>query len=87
MAIKTRTYKITHGGDNTLEFSISLDDSLAGRYSNFEWDSKSGLITALDNTTEKRVIIPHTGTTAGTIAPGPFTAEGLVSIDYNLWYL
>jgi hypothetical protein len=87
MALKSRTYKITQQDNTVLEFTITLDDSLANRYSAFEWDSKTGLVTALDENTQKRVIIPVTGTTTGQIQPGPFSAEGLVKIDYNLWYL
>ena len=93
MAIKSRTYKIIQANEDNvnetiLELTISLDDSLASKYSNFEWDSKTGLVTALDNDTDKRVIIPYTseGKSIGTIKPAPFQTEGIVSLDYNLWY-
>ena len=79
MAIKSRTYKIIQANEDNvnetiLELTISLDDSLASKYSNFEWDSKTGLVTALDNDTDKRVIIPYTseGKSIGTIKPAPF---------------
>lgn len=87
MTTKTRKYKVTQQDSTVFEFTISLDESLANRYSAFEWDSKTGLVTAFDAELSKRVVIPTTGNTIGRLQPGPFSADGLVEVNYNLWYL
>lgn len=79
----SRTYTITQ--NNETVFSITLDVD-TDKYRDYQWDSSTGLVTAVVIETEKREIIPYSGNGLGTLKPGPFQAEGIVSMDYNFWY-
>lgn len=66
-------------------FNFTIDVSNPEDYSDYEWDSKTGLVTALDSN-GNRVVLPTTGNTIGRIPPCEFKTEGLISIDYNYQY-
>ena len=86
----TRTYTIQHSPDatgaytKTISITIDVEEDL---YTDYQWDSKTGLVTAaLKTNPSKRVVIPHTGNSIAKIDPGPFTAENITSIQHNYWY-
>lgn len=83
-----QTYVIRKGPDNTGEvlFRFTIDITNPQDYTDYTWDSKTGLITATEIMTGKTRIIPAKGNTIGTIPAGPFNTEGIIQIDYNYWY-
>lgn len=80
----TKNYKIIQDGEAILSVVVTFDSSKL--YTDITWDSKTGLITALVD--GERVVLPHTGNSCGTIAPGTFETEGLSPNDmnYHYWY-
>jgi hypothetical protein len=83
-----QTYIIRKGPDNTGEvlFEFTIDITNPQDYTNYTWDSKTGLITATEIMTNKTRIIPANGNTIGAIPAGAFNTEGITQIDYNYWY-
>lgn len=87
----TRTYEIkTKQADGTWEVyrSIGIDTSLYTDYTDFQWDSRTGLVSALD-ANGNRVVIPHTEGgkgSLGTISPGPIQTTGIEFLEYNYIY-
>lgn len=86
----TRTYTIQHSPDEsgnytkTITLTINVDEDI---YTDYQWDSKTGLVTAAyKNNPQRRVVIPHEGESIARIDPGPFEATGMVTIDHNYWY-
>lgn len=83
-----QTYIIRKGPDNTGEvlFEFTIDITNPEDYTDYTWDSKTGLVTAKKFGSEKSYIIPTKGNTIGTIPAGAFNTEGITQIDYNYWY-
>ena len=80
----TKTYYIFQNGKTVMQITISQPDGT--KYTNIQWDSKTGLVTANVNGSEIRTPIPYTGVGCGKIEPGPFETRGIYYMDYNLWY-
>lgn len=61
-----RTYKVeqTINGVTTTVFEFQITVENPDKYTEYEWDSSTGLVTALDENL-KRCIIPTSGTTFG----------------------
>ena len=78
-----RTYSITQNGIKKFSITIDIEDST---YTDFWWDSKTGLVTALNSRTGVREIIPYTGAGIGTLEPAPFECTGISSMEYNYLY-
>lgn len=80
-----RNYTIKQNGKTVFSITIDIDTD---NYTDYQWDSKTGLVTAVDlnDANRKRVIIPYTGNGVGTLEPGPFEAIGITKMDYNFWY-
>ena len=80
-----REYTIRQNGKTVFSIVVDIDTD---KYDDYQWDSKTGLVTAVDVTdaARKRVIIPYTGNGTGTLEPGPFEATGITKMDYNFWY-
>lgn len=79
-----KTYKVKQNGLTVLEITIKQPEDTV--YTNIQWDSKTGLVTANVNGDSKRVPIHYTGTSYGVLQPGPFEAENVYKMDYNYWY-
>ena len=82
--INSKTYKITQNGEVVMAITITLPPNTT--YTNIEWDSRTGLVTANVNGEKTRRAIPYTGTSYGTLQPGPFEAENIYHMSYNYWY-
>lgn len=90
----TRTYTIETWNPLALEedekfikvLEITIEQPDGVKYSNIQWDSKTGLVTANINGSEKREAIPYTGRGLGKIAPGPFRTSGVAVMNYHYWY-
>ena len=80
----TKTYRVVQDEKEILKVTVTFDPSIL--YQDIIWDSKTGLVTA--KVDGKRVVLPHTGKSCGTIAPGTFETEGLSPNDmnYHYWY-
>ena len=83
-----QTYIIRKGTGSTGEvlFKFTIDITNPEDYTDYVWDSKTGLVTATKKGTDKTYIIPTKGNTIGTIPAGAFNTEGIIQIDYNYWY-
>lgn len=87
-----QTYIIRKGTESNGEvlFEFTIDITNPQDYTDYTWDSKTGLVTATEIATKKIRIIPTKsstkGTTIGTIPAGAFNTEGIIQIDYNYWY-
>lgn len=83
-----QTYRIRKGTSSTGEvlFEFTIDITNPQDYTDYTWDSKTGLITATEKKTGKTRIIPANGNTIGTIPADAFNTEGITQIDYNYWY-
>jgi hypothetical protein len=80
----TKTYNIIQ--NNAPILSITVDQPADVEYSNMQWDSRTGLVTAEIN--GKRQAIQYTGNSLGAIPPDPngFTAENVTGISFRYWY-
>lgn len=67
-----------------LSFTIELEDP--ENYDSYEWDSKTGLVTAYNKNTQKRCIIPTSGTTFGQLQPEAFEAHNVLGMIYSYEY-
>lgn len=84
---KTYTFKQKdEDGKDEVVASIKITEPKGKVYTNIIWDSKTGLVTANENGSKNRIIIPHEGNALVKLKPAPFTAEGVYAIDYNFWY-
>lgn len=84
-----QTYIIRKGDsteDKDILFKFTIDITNPEDYTDYIWDSKTGLVTATEIATKKIRIIPTKENTIGTIPAGAFNTEGIVQIDYNYWY-
>lgn len=82
----TKTYQIIQNDIALLSITIEVD-GITDPYIDYQWDSKTGLVTAaLATNPTKRVIIPHTGNSLGAIEPGSFKITNATAVDYNYWY-
>lgn len=82
MANRKKTYIIRQNNKKVFEFTVVIPES--GTYTDFQWDSKTGLVTALYN--GSRIPVETIGITTGTLEPMEFDAQNVVSMDYNYWY-
>lgn len=80
----TKTYSIKQTGTTIL--TITITEPEGKTYSDIQWDSKTGLVTAIIDSDTERKPIPYIGKSYGTIQPGPFEAENIYSIKYNYQY-
>ena len=81
--MNTKTYTITQNGIKV--FEIIIEQPSDKTYTNIQWDSKTGLVTAeIDG--ESRTPIPFKGVSYGYLEPGPFEARNIYYIDYYYWY-
>ena len=78
-----QTYKIKQNGEEI--FSITVKFPSGATYTDIQWDSKTGLVTAKKNGTE---IVPleYTGNGLGTIKPGPYETEKILQMEHHYWY-
>jgi hypothetical protein len=81
----TKTYNIIQNGIPIL--SITIDQPTGVEYSDMQWDSRTGLVTAKINGGERKAI-QYTGNSLGAIPPDPngFTAENVTGISFRYWY-
>ena len=77
-----KTYTITQNNKTILSITIEKPDNV--EYTDIQWDSKTGLVTAIIN--GERVPIPYSGGSAGAISPENFQAENFTGISFNYWY-
>ena len=77
------TYKIKQNGIEI--FSITVKFPSNAIYTDVQWDSKTGLVTAIKNGAE-RVPLEYTGNALGTIDPGPYQTEKISQMDHYFWY-
>ena len=80
--MKVKTYTITQNGEKALSITITVPDGQ--KYSNIQWDSQTGLVTAEINGI--RQLIPYDGLGCGKLEPAPFEAEGIIDMKYSYWY-
>lgn len=80
----SKTYAIKQNGKTVLAITITEPEGVS--YTEIQWDSKTGLVTAKVNGKTAREPIPYTGKGCGCIEPGPFEGENIYAIDYNYWY-
>lgn len=78
----TKTYEINQNNQTIL--SITVEQPAGKNYSNMQWDSKTGLVTAVID--GKRKPIPYSGNSIGTIQPEDFTATNMTGISFRYWY-
>lgn len=84
----TRDYTIQQkdeSGNYVDVMKITITEPAGVVYSNIEWDSRTGIVTARVNGSE-RTPIPYTGVALGKLKPGPFVATNIVKMEYNYWY-
>lgn len=82
--VKTKTYSISQNGQVVM--SITITQPKGVKYTNIQWDSKTGVVTANVNNSNKRIPIPFIGEASGRISPGPFQTDGIYNINYHYWY-
>lgn len=80
----SKTYKITQNGEVVMSITITPPKGVT--YTNIEWDSRTGLVTANVDGSEQRKPINYTGQSYGTLQPEPFEAENIYHMSYNYWY-
>lgn len=80
----TKTYNIIQNGAPILSITVEQPEEV--EYSDIQWDSRTGLVTAEIN--GKRQAIQYTGNSLGAIPPDPngFTAENVTGISFRYWY-
>lgn len=78
-----QTYKIKQNGVEI--FSITVNFPEGATYTDIEWDSKTGLVTAKKNG-GSRVPLEYTGNALGTIEPGPYETEKILQMEHYYWY-
>ena len=81
-----KTYKIKQNGVDIFSITVKVPDDKANQLSDYQWDSKTGLVTALDASTNERVPIEYTGNALGTIEPGPYETDNILQMEHYYWY-
>ena len=84
----TKTYSIKiHGSEDPI-LKIEIEQPNDVEYTDIQWDSRTGLVTAKVNNSEARKAIQYTGNSLGAIPPDPngFTAENVTGISFRYWY-
>lgn len=85
----TKTYLVKQNGETVYSITItdptaSANENTISTYSEIQWDSKTGMVTAKVNGV--RTPIPYVGKSYGTLQPAPFEVENIYAMDYNYWY-
>ena len=81
----TKTYFIQQDGAIPLSITVTIPDDEIGKYSDYIWDSRLGLVSAMYE--GKRIIVPASGTVSGVVETKPFIQSGSIKkIDYDYWY-
>jgi hypothetical protein len=87
---RSRTYTITQDGQTVLWVTVVIPTKDIHKYSDYLWDSRLGVVTAIYKESEKdvgkRVLVPCTGTVAGAIEPKPYIATNISQVDLDYWY-
>ena len=84
MANISKTYTITQG-TVVHSITITLPDSELTSYTDFQWDSRTGIVSAVKN--EVRVPIPYAGNSICMLEPGEITStENISELQYDFWY-
>lgn len=78
-----KIYKIKQNGVEI--FSITVKFPSGAAYTDIQWDSKTGLVTAKKDSLD-RVPLEYTGNALGTIEPGLYVTEGIYEMDHHYWY-
>lgn len=88
MADISQTYTFYQGenAEKVMEITITVPSEQLSVLEDFEWDSKTGTVTALNKNTQKRVLIPHSGNSTGTLKPERFSYNNIRSVEYDLLY-
>ena len=82
----SKIYTIVCNG-KTYEITISISSGDQGYYTDYQWDSKTGEVSAYDSRLLKRVLLSYTGTSTCEIGPGPITSTtNIRSLEYDYWY-
>lgn len=79
---KTRTYSISQEGKEVMSITITQPNGVT--YTNIQWDSKTGIVSAEIN--GERKPIPFSGISCGKLQPLSFSAEGISEIKFHYWY-
>lgn len=81
-------YKISQiiNGVEKVQFCFTINLTNPDDYEDYEWDSRTGLVTAKKKSDQKRYPIPTLGKTYGQLEPANFTATGCKQIKYNYQY-
>lgn len=85
----TKTYLVKQNGETVYSVTItdptaSADKTTTPTYSEIQWDSKTGMVTA--KVKGVRTPIPYIGKSYGTLQPAPFEVENIYAIEYNYQY-
>ena len=84
MANISKTYIIKQG-TVTHSITITLPEGEIESYTEFQWDSRTGIVSAIKNGV--RVPIPYTGDSLCKLEPGPITSTVNISeLQYDFWY-
>ena len=88
MADIPQTYTFYQGenAEKVMEITIIVSSEQLSILEDFEWDSKTGAVTALNKNTQKRVLIPYSGNSTGTLKPERFSCDNIRSVEYDLLY-
>ena len=78
-----KTYKIFQDGKTLFSITVTAPDEHS--YTDLEWNSKTGLVTAKDEN-GKTVVLEATGDIVAKIPPKEFSTENISSVDYNIWF-
>lgn len=87
-----KTYTIKQNGVNVFSITITIPDSEIAYYDKYQWDSKTGQVTAYDSRLERRVLVPHVDNTVakngtvGTLKPKDFETTNILSMEYDYLY-
>ena len=87
---RSKTYSIVQDGQAALFVTITIPTVDIDKYSDYLWDSRLGIVTAIykkdENDEGKRIVVPSSGKVVGSIEPAPFLTTNISSIDYDYWY-
>lgn len=81
----TKTYFIQQDSATPLSITVTIPDGEIDKYSDYIWDSRLGLVSAMYE--GKRIIVPASGTVSGVVETKPIIQSGSIKeIDYDYWY-